>query len=264
MRPSCPPAPSGRRTTAPAPGCRRRPSSSRRSYGARSSPGELKEGDTLPAESELIRHFQVSRPTLREAIRILESQDLISLRRGQRSGAEVHLPTIEQASLQTALLLQVHGVTLAEVMETWVLLEPKVVGMLATTRPAELIAALRRSVAADEALVDEEMRIPEPHIIRFHHLLIENNGNGAFGILLRMLRRIIERHFETAIRTRRPLALRSGYTRAAHEDHVRVLDLIELGDAVGAEELWRAHLRSSGEELLKEFGGESIVVLPVQ
>jgi DNA-binding GntR family transcriptional regulator len=56
--------------------------------------------------------------------------------------------------------------------------------------------------------------------------------------------------------------MRSRYTRTAHEDHRRFVDLIEGGDAAGAEELWRAHLRASGEELLKEFGRDSIVALP--
>ena len=46
--------------------------------------GELKEGDALPSETELMRFFDVSRPTLREAMRILEAESLIAVKRGAR------------------------------------------------------------------------------------------------------------------------------------------------------------------------------------
>src|SRR6476661_7873987 len=54
--------------------------------------GELAEGEALPAESALMAEFAVSRPTLREAFRVLESESLISIRRGARGGARVQLP----------------------------------------------------------------------------------------------------------------------------------------------------------------------------
>src|SRR5256885_7189092 len=51
--------------------------------------GELSEGDALPPESALMEQFDISRPTLREAFRILESEGLITVRRGARGGARV-------------------------------------------------------------------------------------------------------------------------------------------------------------------------------
>jgi Transcriptional regulators len=47
--------------------------------------GELRPGDTLPSEQQLMGQFGVSRPTLREAFRILEAEDLISVKRGSRA-----------------------------------------------------------------------------------------------------------------------------------------------------------------------------------
>ena len=49
--------------------------------------GQLKDGDFLPNEAELMSHFGVSRPTLREAVRVLESERLVEVRRGSRTGA---------------------------------------------------------------------------------------------------------------------------------------------------------------------------------
>src|SRR5258706_4139651 len=53
--------------------------------------GELKDGDTLPSEGELVTRYSVSRPTLREALRILESEALLTVTRGSRGGPRVHL-----------------------------------------------------------------------------------------------------------------------------------------------------------------------------
>ena len=60
--------------------------------------GELREGDALPPESTLMEQFAVSRPTLREAFRVLESEALISVRRGARGGARVHAPNGDVAA----------------------------------------------------------------------------------------------------------------------------------------------------------------------
>ncbi|MBN9593367.1 MAG: FadR family transcriptional regulator, partial [Alphaproteobacteria bacterium] len=54
--------------------------------------GELKEGEPLPAEALLMAQFKVSRPTLREAFRILETDGLIQVRRVAGGGARARLP----------------------------------------------------------------------------------------------------------------------------------------------------------------------------
>ena len=54
--------------------------------------GDLKDGDYLPNEAELMTHFGVSRPTLREAVRLLKSERLVEVRRGSRTGAGYGCP----------------------------------------------------------------------------------------------------------------------------------------------------------------------------
>ena len=60
--------------------------------------GDLNEGDSLPPEGTLLATLGISRPTLREAFRILEAESLISVVRGSRSGARVHRPSTELVS----------------------------------------------------------------------------------------------------------------------------------------------------------------------
>ena len=96
--------------------------------------GELKEGDALPPESALMDEFAISRPTLREAFRILESEGLITVRRGARGGARVQIPTSEVAARYAGLVLQHRGTTLADVLDARVIVEAPAAGIVAGRR----------------------------------------------------------------------------------------------------------------------------------
>jgi DNA-binding FadR family transcriptional regulator len=74
---------------------------------------ELLPGDRLPAESLLMSHYGVSRPTLREALRLLEAQELLEVRRGARGGGVVRQPSTRPAieAISLWLLLSQPGVT---------------------------------------------------------------------------------------------------------------------------------------------------------
>src|SRR5438445_51107 len=90
--------------------------------------GELKEGDALPPETALMEQFSVSRPTLREAFRVLESEALITVRRGSHGGARVHVPNGDVAARYAGLVLQFRETTLADVLEARAVIEPPCAG----------------------------------------------------------------------------------------------------------------------------------------
>jgi DNA-binding FadR family transcriptional regulator len=71
--------------------------------------GELPEGAALPSEAALMTRFGVSRPTLREAFRVLESEGLINVRRGAHGGARVQVPSGEAAARYAGLVLEFRG-----------------------------------------------------------------------------------------------------------------------------------------------------------
>src|SRR6266436_1760365 len=76
--------------------------------------GELKPGDTLPSEAHLLEEYGISRPALREAMRVLESEELIAVSRGIRGGAVVLEPTIDKVAQFGRSYLIVHGTTQRE------------------------------------------------------------------------------------------------------------------------------------------------------
>src|SRR5262245_28731201 len=80
--------------------------------------GALRPGDNLPLEHQLAAQLGVSRPTLREALRVLEAESLIRTRRGSRGGAEVIGPSVESAARYVGYLLQFSGTTLDDLAKT--------------------------------------------------------------------------------------------------------------------------------------------------
>ena len=73
--------------------------------------GDIKPGEPLPSENELMAIFNVSRPTLREALRILDSESLITVARGARGGARANLPDVDVTARYATIYLQAHGTT---------------------------------------------------------------------------------------------------------------------------------------------------------
>src|SRR5262249_30225528 len=108
--------------------------------------GELVEGEALPSEQELQDRFGVSRPTLREAFRILESESLITIRRGARGGALVRVPNTDVAARYAAFILEYRGTTLADLYEARIVIEPAAVALLAAQRTTRGLSRLAEAL----------------------------------------------------------------------------------------------------------------------
>ena len=106
--------------------------------------GELKEGDSLPSEAQLLEGFGVSRPTLREAFRVLETEKLISVSRGSRKGATVHAPTIDIVSRYMTYVLRINEISISDIYDARLAIEPFAVRRLAEKQPKEVLARLRQ------------------------------------------------------------------------------------------------------------------------
>ena len=221
--------------------------------------GELPEGTALPPEAELVARYGVSRPTLREAFRILESELLIVVRRGVKGGALVQTPSIDVAARSAQSLLQYRGATLADVHQARIMLEPPAAAMLAERRDPDALAVL--VAAHDEERAggtDEEIRRRGGG---FHRLVVEQAGNRTLTLLSAMVQQIID--LQTA---RRQVLEATGTVRRRHRsqghgDHARLLELIRAGAATEAELFWRQHLERVKGWLLDETDAETVLEL---
>jgi GntR family transcriptional repressor for pyruvate dehydrogenase complex len=212
--------------------------------------GELAEGDALPNETELMGYFSVSRPTLREALRILESESLISVKRGARGGARVTVPDAGVTARHAALVLQLQGTTLEDVFEARAIIEPAAVRLIAKRQPDGALAKLRQCHEEERRVIGDPVAYPLA-AARFHEQIIELSGNRTLTLLALVTVEIVAAHNQATF-----AALEQ--TQPVFEDadlhHAKLLDYIEAGDAEAAADLWQVHLEGAAAIALESLG----------
>ena len=209
--------------------------------------GELGEGDFLPPEGQLMQTLGISRPTLREAFRILEAENLISVVRGSRTGARVRRPQIEIASRRAGFLLQAEGVTVADIYEARLAIEPFAARQLARAHTSQDVARLRAEADRLTALVEAERYVDFMIALTdFHCLLVELAGNRTLLFLTVMLKDLLARYqVDFFVRHRLPLDQQRQRALWGVRSFQRLVTLIEAGDAERAEAHWRLHTKNS-------------------
>lgn len=154
--------------------------------------GELKEGGSLPHEGDLVERFGVSRPTLREAVRILESEGLISISRGSRGGAKIHSPDAAVAARYFGLILQSRGVTIADVYRARMVIEPPAAEIVARERGPEVVDVLTDLIERSREAIDDNLVYGDLSA-GFYRTLVELSGIQTLGLLNGLLHDVLAR-----------------------------------------------------------------------
>jgi DNA-binding FadR family transcriptional regulator len=202
--------------------------------------GEAQVGEQLASEADLMARFGVSRPTLRAALHILETEELVEVRRGSRGGVWVRSPSVEVMARRAGAYLQYNRVVLDDVHRARILVEPPAVAILADRRDPADLAQLEATLAEEAAVLADRAKV---RLVgeRFHTELVALAGNQTLRIFSSMLHTIVDAQtarFQTAAEERGE----SRHAAAMHAEHERVLELIRAGAAQEAEALWRSHL----------------------
>ena len=211
--------------------------------------GELADGDPLPAEATLMREFAVSRPTLREAFRVLESEALISIRRGARGGARIRVPEGEVAARYAGLVLEYRATTLQDVYDARTLIEAPCAGLLAARATEADLDRLRAEVVKAEQLMDTPSAFIRAHM-EFHALVVELAGNETMRVLNGMVRHIIDQANWSHVDLDAGSPENVEANRHGFKAHVKLVELVCARQAEAAEELWRLHLQEAEKYLL--------------
>jgi GntR family transcriptional repressor for pyruvate dehydrogenase complex len=213
--------------------------------------GQLKDGDFLPHEADLIAHFGVSRPTLREAVRVLESERLVELRRGSRTGAKVRVPGPEIVARPAGLLLALSGTTLADVLTARILIEPAAARLLAEEGSVEAHEELTSLI--DDLPHDWDSPTVAAATAYFHRRMVELSGNATLGMIAGMLYEISERHTAAAILDNQNRTVpKADYTRLI-KSYRTLANLVAAGKGAAAEAHWRRHMEAASAALLKGY-----------
>jgi GntR family transcriptional regulator, transcriptional repressor for pyruvate dehydrogenase complex len=210
--------------------------------------GRLVDGDRLPKQEELLEELRISKPSLREALRILETEGLITVRRGNVGGAFVHAPDHDDAGYMIGLVLESRNVTVADLAEAIRRVEPICAGLCAGRgdRGEAVLPELR-------AIQDEMRRQRDDEIAfarlgrQFHEAVVALCGNETMKLIVGALEAVWSaRERDWALRASGGRTFPDVETRdAGLRAHERMLDLIEAGDAAGAARAATRHLESS-------------------
>ena len=210
--------------------------------------GELIPGTVLPAESEMMERYAVSRGSLREALRILEVLGFVQMKPGPRGGPVLLDPDSRQFSTIATLYYQRIQATYRELLETRLILEPEAAALAARHRTKadvkELRAYIERSKAADLSN-DREFRAVGQG---FHDRLAQMAGNKIVNLLVRSCYDVFAGRTSGFLY---PLAQRQTI-QSIHEDIARaVID----GDADLARQLMYDHMEDYLRQANRQFSG---------
>jgi DNA-binding FadR family transcriptional regulator len=203
-----------------------------------------KPGDFLPPERVLVETYEVSRPTLREAIRVLESEGLLEVRRGMHGGAVVRGASIEDLARRFGLYIQMQGATGGEVFRLRLLVEPTAAG-LAAKRGKKAEPKLTAALVEEEQAIARAARddTVSEVLVAFHDVVLELSGDKTLSAVGRLLDVIVKHHLQQALASAPadPTA-RLRALRKSHKAHQRIAEAIISGNAQLSEELARDHL----------------------
>jgi len=219
--------------------------------------GRLREGDILPTQESLFTEFGVSPPAVREAVHLLETDGLVSVRRGNMGGAVVRQPSAERTAHMISMVLQSRGATPGDVSGALVRLEPICAGMCAERedRASEVVPHLEVALGVQMDNVNDTAQYV-PNARQFHEILVSRCGNEPMILLIGSLELIWSAH-ESAVWSEDGRG--SAQTRrAALRDHQRLLDAIRDGNVARATRIAGEHVAASRRNTLA-FGSDRTI-----
>jgi len=198
--------------------------------------GGLKAGDALPPEARMLKHYEVGRASLREALRLLEVQGLVHIRAGATGGPVVGAATAENLARMLTLFFGLAGATYEDLTDVMLLLYPQIAAVAASRKLGRLDAA------ALTASIDLACGTPNPRLIRseslrdFHSLLPALSKNPVWTLLADAVGLIFADHIIATTDSRE-------FHATSVLDHKQIADAILAADPEGARKQMLEHTK---------------------
>lgn len=209
---------------------------------------ELGQGDRLPAEAQMLQTYGVSRESLREGLRLLEVQGLITLRRGPGGGPVVG--TVDPANLGRSASLFYHlaGATYDELFEAWVLAESLLAERAARHADRDEVRELMDPYVVPEFDVDEsDLDEYVEANTRFHAVVAALADNRVLELLLPTIGQIVTHHVVVASDPRE-------VERMVGPHHVEIAAAVRAGHARKARDLMSDHVSGIADFYRERMG----------
>ncbi len=217
--------------------------------------GRLKPGDKLHPENVLQSEFAISRPTLREALRLLESESLITIGRGKHGGARVIAIDLSVLVSQVGTFLQIEGTTLEDVWLARTIIEPPAAGLLAARRDPAALAELEANIEAEREASQRDLLRYADLSAGFSMLITRHCGNKTLFLLTSLIFDIIRRqHMNIAERTMANTSV-DRLRQEGIRNRAMAVELMRSGTPAAAESFWRGHLEQMRDLVLSAYRG---------
>lgn len=223
--------------------------------------GDLARGDSLPKQEDLMAEFRISRPTLREALRHLENEGLLTVRRGSIGGSVVEVPTAATSAYTFGLVLQSRKASISDLAAAIQRIEP-LAAALCAARPDRLetvLPCLRDNVERTAAAIDDGEEFTKASR-QFHELLVGACGNETLIVMVGALESLwSEQERQWAARvTSEGRYPETKYRREVLAAHSSLLDAIAAGDEETARKVDANHVTHSQRYSLANSESEVI------
>jgi GntR family transcriptional regulator, transcriptional repressor for pyruvate dehydrogenase complex len=212
--------------------------------------GHLRPGDSLPSETAMLEQYGVSRESLREGLRLLEVQGLITIRRGPGGGPVVG--TVDPAHLGRISTLYYHlaGATYRELLDAWLLVEPITAERAARNPDANARLAAMKPYLNDDPH-DDTMTLEEFVQVHagFHGAIASLITNRVLELTLQTMGQIVTHHSVVVGDPRDVRAI-------IENDHHQLARAIASGHAQRARSLMEQHIASIIEVQFSEIASQ--------
>jgi DNA-binding FadR family transcriptional regulator len=198
------------------------------------------EGSVLGSEVELVERYGVSRAVFREAVRLLEHQQVARMRRGPGGGLVVTAPTLEAVIDPVAVYLFYANASISNVAEARIVLEETVAELAPARMSEDDIAALR-------ALADRERTGVQRDHRELHAMLASITRNPAIEAFAGLLNRLMYLYFPDIKRVRPATAA------TTNRAHVAIIEAVLAGDQGRTRHRMRRHLEAEADYLARRL-----------
>jgi GntR family transcriptional repressor for pyruvate dehydrogenase complex len=220
--------------------------------------GDLKPGERLPSERVMVSQFGASRPTVREALRVLESNGIVRSRPGDPNGPEV-LPFSPQGlAKQMSRLVHREEMSIAELVAFRMILDGSANLLAAQLRSEDELAAMDETIAAMEAAIGEGYEEFSRADIAFHDAVAAASRNTLIKVCNEVVRGVVLSLISDKVN--RALDSEELMRQSLHH-HKHVLEAIRARDGAGAAQASRRTLYDYYAEYVPEQEREGLIAL---
>lgn len=220
--------------------------------------GDLKPGQRLPSERALVAQFGASRPTVRDALRVLESNGIVRSRPGDPNGPEVLPFSPHGLAKQMSRLVHVEEMSIAELVAFRMILDGSANLLAARLRSAEELAAMDATIAAMEGAIGKGYDEFSEADVAFHDAVAFASRNALIKVCNHVVRGVVLSLISDKVRFAEN---RDALMRESLQHHREVLEAIRLRDGVAAARISRKNLYDYYVEYVPEEDREPLVAL---